>query len=72
MATKGMKAALEEARQKLDATIRKAMKETLEASEVDEARNLETLVARLGTSLGENGRKPRIIGPRKSKPEATG
>jgi hypothetical protein len=54
-----MRIALEEARQELEAAVRKAMRETLEAGEIEQAQNFEKLVTMLAGSLGEDRRKPK-------------
>ena len=54
-----MRIALEEARQELEAAVRKAMRETLEAGEIEQAQNLEKLVTMLAGRLGEDRRKPK-------------
>lgn len=63
-----MELALDDARKRLESAIRKAMHETLEADEIEEAHNLERLVEKLGDRLGQNGLAPRKRGQRRPKP----
>ena len=56
-----MRIALEDARRELEAAVRKAIRETLEAGEIEQAQNIEKLVTVLAGRLGENRHKQKKI-----------